>query len=176
MLIKALSLWQPWASLLAAGVKRIETRGWPTGHRGLLLIHAGKHRSDVGYGVWHSTQAYKMPAVAETRFSDLPFGAIVGAVDVTACRASVDLLEADDLSKLELDLGDYRPDRYGFVCEQPVLFVKPIPWRGMQGMFNVEIDPQVLIDAGLTAGRLEGLGAGLDRFLDRPRRPLEQRM
>ena len=38
----ALSVKQPWAALLAAGVKTVEVRTWPTGRRGRLLIHAGK--------------------------------------------------------------------------------------------------------------------------------------
>lgn len=40
--MKALSLWQPWASLMALGVKQNETRSWPTSHRGDLLICAAK--------------------------------------------------------------------------------------------------------------------------------------
>lgn len=38
--MKALSLWQPWASLVALGEKRIETREWSTRYRGELAIHA----------------------------------------------------------------------------------------------------------------------------------------
>jgi hypothetical protein len=38
--VKALTLWQPWASLVAVGAKRVETRGWSTRHRGPLAIHA----------------------------------------------------------------------------------------------------------------------------------------
>lgn len=45
--MKALSLRQPWAWLVAAGYKTIETRTWGTKYRGLLLIHAsGKWRSE----------------------------------------------------------------------------------------------------------------------------------
>lgn len=40
--MKALTIRQPWAALIAAGVKTIETRSWPTKHRGPLAIHAGK--------------------------------------------------------------------------------------------------------------------------------------
>lgn len=40
--MKALTIRQPWASLIAAGVKPVENRGWTTGYRGALLIHAGK--------------------------------------------------------------------------------------------------------------------------------------
>lgn len=40
--IKAITLHQPWATLIALGAKQYETRSWPTGYRGLLVIHAGK--------------------------------------------------------------------------------------------------------------------------------------
>lgn len=40
--MKALSLWQPWATLIAIGEKRVETRGWETRYRGRLAIHAAK--------------------------------------------------------------------------------------------------------------------------------------
>lgn len=38
--MKALTLWQPWASLVALGEKKIETRTWSTTYRGTLAIHA----------------------------------------------------------------------------------------------------------------------------------------
>ena len=37
----ALSIMQPWAGLIVAGVKPVENRSWRTSHRGQLLIHAG---------------------------------------------------------------------------------------------------------------------------------------
>jgi hypothetical protein len=40
--IPVLTLHQPWASLIALGVKTIETRSWSTKYRGPLAIHAGK--------------------------------------------------------------------------------------------------------------------------------------
>lgn len=53
--MKALTIRQPWASLIAAGVKTIETRSWSTRYRGPLAIHAGR-RWDVGWSrhaLWH---------------------------------------------------------------------------------------------------------------------------
>ncbi len=38
--MKAITLWQPWASLIAIGAKKIETRSWATKYRGPLAIHA----------------------------------------------------------------------------------------------------------------------------------------
>lgn len=49
--MKALTLHQPWASLVAMGVKTVETRGWSTKYRGPLAIHAGKKRPDF----WHDS-------------------------------------------------------------------------------------------------------------------------
>lgn len=51
--MKALTIRQPWASLIAAGVKTIETRSWSTKYRGPLAIHAGKRRPGHGeVGDW----------------------------------------------------------------------------------------------------------------------------
>lgn len=43
--MKALTLHQPWASLIAIGVKSIETRSWSTKYRGPLAIHASAKRT-----------------------------------------------------------------------------------------------------------------------------------
>jgi len=40
--MRALTIHQPWASLIAAGLKTIETRAWATKHRGQIVIHAGQ--------------------------------------------------------------------------------------------------------------------------------------
>src|SRR5262245_34467015 len=40
--MKALSLWQPHATLMTVGAKKIETRSWATDYRGLVAIHAAK--------------------------------------------------------------------------------------------------------------------------------------
>lgn len=40
--MKALSLYQPWATPVVAGFKRLETRSWRTDYTGRLLIHAAK--------------------------------------------------------------------------------------------------------------------------------------
>jgi hypothetical protein len=40
--VKALSVKNPWAAMIADGRKTIETRTWPTRHRGEILIVASK--------------------------------------------------------------------------------------------------------------------------------------
>lgn len=38
--MKAITIWQPWAEFVAAGVKHNETRSWATKYRGPIAIHA----------------------------------------------------------------------------------------------------------------------------------------
>jgi hypothetical protein len=44
--MKAITLHQPWATLVAIEQKKIETRSWPTSYRGPLAIHAAKTMPD----------------------------------------------------------------------------------------------------------------------------------
>jgi hypothetical protein len=46
--MKAITLTQPWATLVALGAKKIETRSWSTSYRGPLAIHAAKGLGPVG--------------------------------------------------------------------------------------------------------------------------------
>lgn len=47
--MKALSIKDPWASLIVAGKKTIELRTWRTNYRGPILIHrSGKSRGIIG--------------------------------------------------------------------------------------------------------------------------------
>ena len=39
--MKVLTLKQPWATLVAEGIKKYEFRSWKTNYRGKILIHAG---------------------------------------------------------------------------------------------------------------------------------------
>ena len=75
--IKALSVRQPWASLIASGEKTIEVRSWPTNHRGPLLICATK-----------------LPR-------EPPCGCMVALVDVASCRPMVKADEHTALSHYE---------------------------------------------------------------------------
>lgn len=52
--MKAITLTQPWATLVAVGAKHVETRSWTTAYRGPLAIHAAKsmpaYAQDACYG------------------------------------------------------------------------------------------------------------------------------
>lgn len=124
--MKAVSLHQPWAILLAAGVKRIETRSWPTRHRGQLAIHATKQQPWPGYAL----------SMAERLDLPLERGAVVGVVDVADC-VPADELELSACDYVERNLGDYSPGRYAWTCLRPGRLTSPVPCRGRQGIWTV---------------------------------------
>lgn len=78
--VYALSLKQPWAALLTAGVKTVEVRTWPTSRRGPVLIHASK-RPDERPEAWELVTTPALKALAAFR------GGIVGAGTLTGCIA-----------------------------------------------------------------------------------------
>lgn len=51
--IATLTIWEPWATFIADGHKKVENRDWTTSFRGPLLIHAGKRwvRRDVDWTI-----------------------------------------------------------------------------------------------------------------------------
>src|SRR5262245_1783368 len=73
----ALSVKQPWAALLVAGVKTVEVRTWPTARRGHILIHAGKVADDRPEG-WALIDTPDLLDLARLR------GGIIGVAELTA--------------------------------------------------------------------------------------------
>lgn len=98
--LRVLSLHQPWASLVAAGVKSIETRSWPTKHRGRIGIASTKRTPKVGtvVGAWtmkgaspsFSSTGFLMQQDAPYRCDALPLGAIVATANLVDCVPIVD--------------------------------------------------------------------------------------
>lgn len=129
--MKAISLWQPWASAIALGHKRIETRGWSTRYRGPLAIHAAKK--------W-TAEEREMSEMFETSYgleglSDPPRGCIVAIAELTSVRPTEHL--TDTISEIEEMLGNYGPGRFGFMLENVRRLSDPLLYRGMQGFFEV---------------------------------------
>ena len=75
--MKALSIRQPWAWLIAQGVKNIENRTWHTKFRGRILIHAGKKIDKAAY---EHIELDLLPAPAE-----METGGIIGITEIIDC-------------------------------------------------------------------------------------------
>ncbi len=135
--MKAISLWQPWASLYAIGAKRNETRDWATSFRGRILIHAAKTKDESDYFMDPHFET-ALQAAGYHSFYDLPFGAIIGAVTVVDMVRTEKIRER--LSESEYVFGNYEPGRFAWVSIDAVPLKAPIPCRGMQKIFEVTAD------------------------------------
>src|ERR1700694_3122793 len=78
--MKALSLWQPWASLIAMGLKEFETRHWATSYRGPLVIHAAKRplEADTLSDAIHRLRPSDEPEIKTHRKGSFNYWAITG--------------------------------------------------------------------------------------------------
>jgi len=128
--MKAITLYQPWATLWALGIKKNETRTWNTLHRGPLFIHAGKAVIRVPDDVTRLTKK-----LAGEYVHNLPRGVIVGAVNLYQSRP----ITSEDLRfmpKDEIALGDWSNTRFAWLGSNHQI-IKPIPCRGRQGLWNI---------------------------------------
>ena len=138
-LVKAITLEQPWATLIALGVKRVETTSWPTQHRGTLAIHAAAVSSEQGLHAVTVALDQDDEACQNSRFAAetaiYPLGAIVCVVQLAACEQMTDEM-IEEASLLERAVGDWRPGRYAWRIGDIVPFNPAISARGEQGLWE----------------------------------------
>lgn len=153
--VKAISLKEPWATVMAAGLKTIETRSWSTKYRGPLLICAAKRQvkanvvtffesllmgDEVGEGgTARQVLDHLVGADVPTGWIDwamvaesLNHGHAVALVDLVDCLAT----GPNDWPPEEAPYGDYSPGRFGWITTG-LRRLKPFPVTGRLGLFNV---------------------------------------
>ena len=126
--MKSLSLWQPWASLVALGIKTIETRSWETRYRGEIAIHAAKQWTAEQKQITRDLHLYRHLRDAGWKRGEIPFwcsnsqdwepplGCVVGLVEILDCRWIgpepnwTGLLSARELAPRRLPAGPLRLD------------------------------------------------------------------
>jgi len=156
--MKALTIWQPWASLLACGAKRFETRSWATSYRGPIAIHAAtlsipqvlKKTFPMSEWTYHPDHDAKEQflAVLTKAFSDytpiedimgllneLPTGAIVATANLIECHKIT--APYGTVDEAERALGNWTPGRYAWEIAN-VKMITPVPIKGRQGLWNLE--------------------------------------
>lgn len=121
----ALVVRQPWASMIAAGVKRLEIRSRRTNHRGPLLIVAGRRDAD----------GRLLPAAGPLTGEGLPAGVAVCIVDVLGCRP---MTAADEPAACV----PQRPGHWAWVLGN-ARACEAVAVRGMPGLFDAEIPADV---------------------------------
>ena len=138
--IKCLSLDQPWATLMALGEKKIETRSWATQYRGLLAIHSCKTFKNEYLGLLNEKPFKMVFDDYGLGFDDLPLGKILCVVNLNFIWTTSYLKEQGNVPLLDRYFGDYSDGRYGWVTGGCVPLKEPIPARGYQNLWVPEDD------------------------------------
>jgi len=103
--MKALSVKQPWASLIAHNIKDIENRTWKTNFRGRVYIHSTAKEAGT---IFELLNPYQHSEVIDymhynNELIDLKFSAIIGEVDIVDCVINHPSIWAE---KSEIDFSD----------------------------------------------------------------------
>jgi hypothetical protein len=161
--MKALSLYNPWAVLIAIGAKKIETRDWFTPYRGPLAIHATKAFSREDQELCSEAPFYEALKAAgygqrvqeRMSFGDprpwshvLPLGAIVATARLADCvpihqrHGAIYLGTSAQPAQLrrvvdpELSFGGYGPGRWAWLLEDVQRLEPTIPTLGARGLWD----------------------------------------
>lgn len=145
--MKAISIWQPHASLVVHGLKPYETRSWAAwksllGQR--IWIHAGKALNDLndlnaylvdrdsgdGSDVVFDAYVAALKVAGFKHLREMPRGAILGSAILADSIPTADLPNPGPF-------GDFSPGRFAWRMTDPLLLPEPVPFVGKQGFFEV---------------------------------------
>jgi len=138
--MKAITIKQPWATLIALREKQFETRSWQTKHRGEIAIHSGKSIDKDACIAF--TNVLKKHGI--TSINQLPTGAIIAIANLVDCHKVI----TDDygikahmhsglkISGNEYDFGNYDEGRYAWELDNVKVLDKPILTKGQLSLWE----------------------------------------
>jgi hypothetical protein len=158
--MKAITILQPYASLIAVGAKRFETRSWATAYRGPIAIHAGKKPYFQESAIVCSPFANETNRILGFRWNRLPYGAVIATADLVECwecigpdvagnlmirhKAKPGRQESDwenrYLEDNEILFGDFSKGRYAWELDNVQPLTEPVYCRGRQRLWNWKND------------------------------------
>ncbi|MEN6566365.1 MAG: ASCH domain-containing protein [Veillonellales bacterium] len=149
--MKAITILQPWASLIACGAKKIETRSWATKYRGPIAIHAGLKVYTRAADTRTIAQALCNGGIPMAR--NLPVGAVIAIAELVECLEILGshtivgepgeiivpavLKNGYFVDSKEFAFGDYTPGRYAWLLAN-ARPIKPVPAKGKQRLWEWE--------------------------------------
>ncbi len=137
--MRILSLRDPWTFAVFSLGKHIENRKWSTPYRGPILIHRAKSMTIEDYcsaATWiERACGHKLPNMATYR-NRTEFGCIVGAAIIEDVTHNDRLIEQDGQKAHPWRMKG----QYGFVLTEVTPFEVVVPWKGAQGLRDVNVD------------------------------------
>lgn len=144
MIIKALTLWQPWATLVMGGFKTYETRSWFAFDEGLIAIHAAKQEPSAARAWGYTEPAYScLQELGFYNLAYLPRGAVLGAVKINGILRAETV--AGRISAQEAAFGDFAEGRWAWRISNIRPFPVAVPARGRKKLWDWRV-PDYLVD------------------------------
>lgn len=125
--MKAITIKEPWASLIVNGYKKYEFRSWKTNYRGKILIHAGM---SIEKDMLGNIKAYNI---------EINKGAIIGEADLADCILVNEEFDEELRNIDEIVYGNNHINNYAWKLENIKKYDKPIPIKGKLGLWNYEV-------------------------------------
>lgn len=159
--LKAITIWEPWASLIAMGEKSIETRSWKAPDNIInqrIAIHAAATMPKwvkalcSGFAKLIGTKEYNGSWLYHLEHGIGPFGKVVATAKLTECILIIEdhevmeyaIIGEGDKQQMvdgpEYLFGDYTPGRYAWILEDIKPLENPTPAKGMQRLWNWDGD------------------------------------
>lgn len=140
--MQCITVKQPWATLLAAGLTQYLVRDWRTSHRGPLAIQAGGKfpRGNVELCCDPEFRAVLRRAGVDYAM-ELPTRAVVGSVRLADClyvtRDSLTLFDPEDPA---VRFGLIQPGSWAWVCTAHHALSRPVALPGRLGIYPIPND------------------------------------
>ena len=163
--MRALSLTEPWASLVVMGEKKIETRSWKPYVFEAVAIHASKGFPKSARN-FATTNSYCSRSLFHGHFAhvdQLPLGEIIGTAEIVGYLPTEVFTNQNDethrqllkqtavnFSAQEREFGNYSENRFGWILRNPLMLKTPIPCKGALGLWKVpaDIEAQIINQLG----------------------------
>lgn len=147
-MLKAVSLWNPWAILAALGLKKFETRGYKTSHRGEIAIHAAKACTVDALQRFAPEILKADPHILD---DGVKGGQILCVVNLgIPIPTSRDLVLSLPLK--EVSYGDFSQGRYAWPMSNLQRLKEPVPTRGRQYVWILPADVEAAVRKQLAEG------------------------
>ena len=131
--LKVLTLRQPWATLVAEGIKRYEFRSWKTKYRGKVLIHAGTgiDKEDM--------KKYKNMNL------EFPYRKILAVVEIEDCLELDEELNNKIISENNIAYGNKVRTGYAWKLNniKKISYDKEV--NGQLGLWNYDLEEKFIL-------------------------------
>lgn len=127
--MRVISIKEPFASLIAHNIKKIETRSWKTNYRGEIYIHASLTKSDLN----NRDELLKLVEKLELK----PGYILCKATLIDCVYMDDDFIDKIKNNHIEYICGYYEIGRYAWILDD-VELIEPIAAKGRLGIWNYE--------------------------------------